>query len=26
MDIAEKWDVLDYIMEDRLRSLGIRIG
>lgn len=26
MDIAEKWDVLDYIMEDRLRDLGIRIS
>lgn len=25
MDTAEKWDVLDYIMEDRLRALGIRI-
>lgn len=25
MDAAEKWDVLDYIMEDRLRALGIRI-
>ncbi len=26
MDAAEKWNVLDYIMEDRLRALGIRIG
>lgn len=25
MDAAEKWDVLDYIMEDRLRALGIRV-
>lgn len=25
MDVAEKWDVLDYIVEDRLRDLGIKI-
>lgn len=25
MDVAEKWDVLDYIIEDRLRALGIRV-
>lgn len=25
MDTAEKWDVLDYIMEDRLSALGISI-
>lgn len=25
MDIAEKWDVLEYIVTDRLRALGIRL-
>lgn len=25
MDTAEKWDVLDYIMEDKLRALGIKL-